>query len=150
MEIRRSLPKDVSEIALMEREAFEDAWSDSDILSAICTEGSMCYSALNEKGVIAYIIGRKISPEGEIYRIATKAEYRRRGIAYRLLDYAVKCERGVGVENIFLEVREKNIPARKLYTAYGFKEIGVRKRYYKDPEDDAIVMLRAHSADMQF
>ena len=141
MEIRRSLPKDVSEIALMERNAFEDAWGEADILSAICTEGSMCYSALNENGVVAYIIGRKISPEGEIYRIATKAEYRRRGIAYRLLDYAVKCERGVGVENIFLEVREKNIPARKLYTAYGFKECGMRKNYYKNPTDNAVLMM---------
>ena len=141
MEIRRSLPKDACEIALMEGEIFTDAWSEDDILGVICTEGSMCYTALSENIPIAYIIGRKISPEGEIYRIATRPEYRRRGIAYRLLDYAVKCERGDGVENIFLEVREQNLPARKLYTAYGFKECGMRKNYYKNPSDNAIIML---------
>ena len=51
---------------------------------------------------------------------------------------------------LFLEVRSRNVPAIKLYTAYGFKEIGIRKNYYKDPQDDAIVMLRANSVDMQY
>lgn len=141
MEIRRSLPKDANGISLMESEIFEDAWSENDILATLCNEGSMCYTALSEEKIVAYIIGRKISPEGEIYRIATHPEYRRRGIAYRLLDYAVKCERGAGVENIFLEVRERNLPARKLYTAYGFKECGMRKNYYKNPTDNAVIML---------
>ena len=54
------------------------------------------------------------------------------------------------MERLFLEVRSRNIPARKLYTAYGFKEIGVRKNYYKNPQDDAIIMLRASAYDMQY
>jgi ribosomal-protein-alanine N-acetyltransferase len=49
-----------------------------------------------------------------------------------------------------LEVRSQNIPARKLYTAYGFKEIGIRKNYYKNPQDDAIIMLRANPCDLEF
>jgi ribosomal-protein-alanine N-acetyltransferase len=108
----------------------------------------MCYSALSDGKVIAYIIGRQIAPEGEIYRIATIPSKRRRGIAYRLLDYAVKCERGRGLESLFLEVREKNIPARNLYKTYGFREIGMRKNYYKNPTDNAIIMLHCHSADL--
>ena len=108
----------------------------------------MCYSAISGGKVVAYIIGRVIAPEGEIYRIATKEEYRGRGIAYRLLDYAVKCERGRGLETLFLEVRSKNVPARNLYHSYGFREMGVRKNYYSNPADDAIVMVKAHSADL--
>jgi ribosomal-protein-alanine N-acetyltransferase len=148
MEIRPSVPADAKEIAAAESEIFSDPWSERDITDAISQSGSMCYSALSDGKVIAYIIGRQIAPEGEIYRIATLPSHRRRGIAYRLLDYAVKCERGRGLESLFLEVREKNIPARNLYKTYGFREIGMRKNYYKNPTDNAIIMLHCHSADL--
>ena len=49
--------------------------------------------------------------------------------------------RGRGLETTFLEVRSKNAPALALYRAYGFEEVGVRKGYYKNPDDDAIIML---------
>jgi len=148
MEIRRMIAGDAPMVAELEREVFSDPWCEKDIFFYICMNGGMCYSAVSEGRLIAYIIGRVIPPEGEIYRIATAPGYRRRGIAYRLLDYAAKTERGRGLESLFLEVRSRNVPARNLYHAYGFREIGLRKNYYSDPTDDAVVMLRAHSADM--
>lgn len=148
MEIRRSLPRDAEEIATLENEIFPDPWSDTDITSLISVEGSMCYTALSDGKVIGYLIGRQIPPEAEIYRIATAPSHRRRGVAYRLLDYSVKTERGRGLESLFLEVRERNLPARNLYTSYGFREIGVRKNYYKNPDDNAIIMLHSHEADI--
>ena len=150
MDFRRSIPADATGIAALEEEIFSDAWSYRDIQDLICTEGGMCFTAIEDGKVIAYVIGRLIAPEGEIYRVAVAPHKRQRGIGYRLLDYAVKTSKGHGLERLFLEVRSKNIPAIRLYTAYGFKEIGTRKNYYKDPQDDAIVMLRAHSMDMQF
>ena len=141
MEIRRARPHDVAEIAAAEQLIFSDPWSERDVLSSIATEGSMCYAAVRDGKLCAYILGRIIAPEGEIYRIATLPEYRKRGIAYRLLDYAVKTERGCGLESLFLEVREQNAPARALYLSYGFREVGVRKNYYKNPLDNAIIML---------
>ena len=90
------------------------------------------------------------SPEGEISRIATVPEKRGRGIAYRLLDYAVKCERGHGLETLFLEVRSQNAPACALYRSYGFREMGIRKNYYKNPTDDAVIMLKQSRADAEF
>ena len=106
----------------------------------------MCYTALDGGQVVAYVLGRLIAPEGEIYRVAVRDDYRRRGIAYRLLDYAMKTSRGRGLECTFLEVRSQNTAAIKLYTAYGFNEIGRRKNYYKSPADDAIIMLRGFKA----
>ena len=150
MEFRRSVPADATGIAELEEKIFSDAWSYRDVQDLICTEGGMCFTAIDNGEVVAYVIGRLIAPEGEIYRVAVAPHKRQRGIGYRLLDYAVKTSKGQGLERLFLEVRSKNVPALRLYTAYGFKEIGVRKNYYKDPQDDAIVMLRAHSADMQF
>jgi len=148
MEIRRSIPADAKEIAIAESEIFPDPWSERDITDAISQSGSMCYTAISDGSVVAYVIGRQIAPEGEIYRIATLPSHRRRGIAYRLLDYTVKCERGRGLESLFLEVREKNIPARNLYKSYGFREIGLRKNYYKNPTDNAVVMLHCHKDDL--
>ena len=148
MEIRRTVPDDVPMIAALEAEIFPDPWSERDIFSYVCMTGGMCYTALSEGKVIAYIIGRLIAPEGEIYRIATKPSHRRRGIAYRLLDFAAKTERGHGLEVLFLEVREGNVPARNLYRSYGFREMGERKNYYKDPVENAVIMVKAHSADL--
>ena len=150
MDFRRSIPADATGIASLEEEIFNDAWSYRDIQDLICTEGGMCFTAVEGDTVVAYVIGRLIAPEGEIYRVAVAPHKRQRGIGYRLLDYAVKTSKGRGLERLFLEVRSRNIPAIKLYTAYGFKEIGIRKNYYKDPQDDAIVMLRAHSSDIKF
>lgn len=144
MIIRRSIPADTSAIAELEKEIFSDPWSERDISSAISVTGAMCYSALGDDGELyAYVIGRTIAPEGEIYRVATAPGSRGRGIAFRLMTYAIKTEKGKGLENLFLEVRSKNLAAKKLYSALSFKEIGIRKNYYKDPPDDAILMMRS-------
>ena len=141
MEIRRAKPDDATRIAELEELYFSDPWQKKDIFSYICSEDGMCFTALENDKPIAYLIGRIIAPEGEIYRIAVDENYRRRGVGFRLLSFALKTERGRGLEATFLEVRKKNLPARKLYLAYGFKEIGERKNYYKNPTDDAVIML---------
>ena len=148
MEIRRAIADDAPSICEAEQLIFPDPWSEKDIFSYVCSEGGMCYVAKSEGKVVAYILGRVIAPEGEIYRIATIPSHRRRGIAYRLLDFAVKSERGRGLECLFLEVRESNVAARNLYKSYGFRELGNRKNYYSDPKEDAVVMVRAHSQDL--
>ena len=149
MEFRRSRPDDAPGIRALELEYFADAWGERDIFSAICTDGAMCYSAVDEDGSIAaYVLGRLIAPEAEIYRVAVKMDKRRRGIGYRLLDYAVKSERGHGLESVFLEVRASNVPARNLYHSYGFSEIGERKNYYRDPTENAIVMFKGNTTQI--
>ena len=141
MEIRRSRPDDAPAIAAIEESVFGDPFGLKDIFSYICSDTGMCFTALDESGVVGYIVGRKIPPEGEIYRIAVREDKRRRGIGYRLLSYGLKTESGAGVETVFLEVRSKNLPARALYKSYGFKEVSVRRNYYQNPADDAIIMI---------
>ena len=148
MDFRRSTPHDADGIARLEEEIFPDPWSWRSVSDLITTEGAMCFTASDNGRVVAYVIGRIIPPEGEIYRVAVAPDYRRRGIAYRLLDYAMKTSRGDGLEVAFLEVRSMNTAAINLYSAYGFKEIGRRKGYYHNPTDDAIIMLRANPIDL--
>ena len=149
MEIRRAAARDVSGIAAIEEICFSDPWCERDILGYVSTEGGMCFVAVRDGRVIAYILGRLIAPEAEIYRIAVLPEERRRGVGYRLLDFAMKTEHGRGLETVFLEVRSRNTPAINLYSAYGFRRAGMRKNYYKNPDDDAIVMLKAHPDDLK-
>ena len=141
MEIRRSRPDDATRISELEGEIFSAPWQKKDIFSYICSEDGMCFTALDGDLPIAYVIGRLIAPEGEIYRIAVDEKYRGRGIGYRLLSYALKSDRGRGLETVFLEVRSKNAAAIALYSSYGFRKMGVRRGYYKNPDDDAIVMI---------
>ena len=141
MQIRRAIADDVIGITALEKECFSDPWSEKDIFSVVCSEVGICFTASDESGVFAYVLGRLIAPEGEIYRIAVREDKRKRGIGYRLLSYALKTERGRGLETVFLEVRSKNAAAIALYRAHGFSEVGVRKNYYRDPCDDAVIML---------
>ncbi len=147
MEFRRSRPDDAPAIRALELEYFSDGWSERDIFSAISTEGAMCYSAIDDDGrLCAYVLARLIAPEAEIYRVAVRMDKRRRGIGYRLLDYAIKCERGRGLESVFLEVRESNVAARNLYRAHNFREIAERKNYYKNPTENAVIMFKGNSS----
>ncbi len=149
MQIRRAIPDDAPLIAEAEELIFSDPWSYRDILTTITQSGAICYVARADDGaLLSYILGRSIAPEGEIYRIATLPSYRKRGIAYRLLDYALKTERGHGLESIFLEVREANTAARNLYRAYGFSELGIRKNYYKNPTDNAVLMVKTDTLEI--
>lgn len=141
MEIRRSVPDDAGDIEKLEALCFSDPWSRKDIFSYICDPTGMCFTALSDGKVVAYVIGRLIAPEAEIYRIATSPDHRGRGIAYRLLSYATKTERSRGLEVVFLEVRRRNLNALSLYYSFGFEKLGERKNYYKNPDDDAIVMI---------
>lgn len=150
MEIRRARPDDAGEIEKMEAEYFSDPWQRKDIFTYICSEDGICYTALEKGAPIAYIIGRKIPPEGEIYRIAVKSAHRRRGVGYRLLSYALKTEMGKGLETVFLEVRSRNLAAIRLYRSYGFLRVGERKGYYKNPDDDAIIMLKQSKSSENF
>ena len=148
MEIRRMLPSDVKQVATIEAEVFPDAYSERAIFEVLTSETAMCFTALSDGVPVAYLIGRLIAPEGEIYRIATAPEKRRRGIGYRLLDYSVKTARGDGLEALFLEVRASNAPAISLYEAYGFRRCGVRRGYYSEPKEDAVLMLLGNNTDL--
>lgn len=141
MQFRRMESRDVAKIAEIEAESFPDPYSERSIKDILCAEGAMCFCAVEEEIPVAYFIGRLIAPEGELYRIATSPQKRHRGIAYRLLDYAVKTSRGKGLETLFLEVRESNIAAISLYRSYGFKTISKRKEYYRNPTEDALIMV---------
>lgn len=92
-----------------------------------------------EDGVQGFVAGRVLDEEWEIENIAVAGPARRRGLGTRLVGEFLDLARGRGAQAVFLEVRESNLAARRLYEKWAFVESGRRRLYYREPEEDAIV-----------
>ena len=97
----------------------------------------------NRQGALAgFLVARHVAKEWELENIVVAPEFRGQGIGTRLIDalFARACETGSSA--VFLEVRQSNTGARRLYQNAGFREVGQRKLYYSNPPEDAIVYCR--------
>jgi ribosomal-protein-alanine N-acetyltransferase len=92
-----------------------------------------------EAAVLGFVAGRVVGEEWEIENIAVAEHARRRGLGTRLLGEFLDLARGCGAEAVFLEVRESNFAACRLYEKWVFVETGRREDYYREPAEDAIV-----------
>jgi [ribosomal protein S18]-alanine N-acetyltransferase len=92
--------------------------------------------------VVGYLLLSITEDEGEILQIAVSEKYRGRGFSTVLLNEAFSFCEQMSVKSLFLEVRESNTPALSAYKKNGFVFIGLRKDYYTDPTEDAVVMKR--------
>lgn len=90
--------------------------------------------------LIGFTVASLIPPEAELESIAVVAPGQRCGVGRQLLAALVEELQRAGVEALLLEVRASNLAAIRFYESQNFKQIGVRKRYYADPEEDAILM----------
>jgi len=93
----------------------------------------------DESGLEGFVVARVVEREWEIENIVIAGPARRRGLGARLLGELLDLARARGANAVFLEVRESNRAARALYEKWAFLEGGRRSRYYKDPEEDAIL-----------
>ena len=110
-------------------------WEPSDYLQ------NDCLIATDGGRVIGFLLARQIAPgEREILNLAVAPTERRRGVARKLLEAELASTRGLW----FLEVRESNTAALRLYQSFGFQQVGMRPAYYHDPPESGIVM-RFHS-----
>jgi ribosomal-protein-alanine N-acetyltransferase len=97
-----------------------------------------------DKKIVGMLVAWLIVDEIHIATLAVHPEFRRQGIGEKLLLHTLKSARDENVVKSFLEVREGNLAARAMYRKFGFVEDGVRKRYYKDNNEDAILMTLEH------
>ena len=92
--------------------------------------------------VVGFVAVWIIAGEGDITNIAVSSKYRKLGIASNLLIKLFDVCKTFNCEDITLEVRASNIPAQNLYKKFNFKEEGIRKGYYSDNGEDAIIMWK--------
>jgi ribosomal-protein-alanine N-acetyltransferase len=90
--------------------------------------------------VVGYAVVWYVADESELGNLAVAAEWRRRGLGRWLLDWALSMAAERGAARIFLEVRDSNQSAQDLYARRGFVQVGLRRRYYRHPSEDARVL----------
>jgi len=139
MKIKRVEPSDLKHIVEIEAASFKDPWPRIAFESELWNSDSMFLKAVIKDNIIAYMILRKLVDEFHIMNIAVAPEHRKKGIAQKLLTYAL--ENLKGGKLLLLEVRNSNKAAIALYQKNGFTVLHTRKRYYSDGED-AIVMTK--------
>lgn len=137
MEIRKFSKEYIGKAALIEKACFSVAWDEAALAAELENPCSHLYIAFADGKAAGYAAIYAVEGEADIARVAVLPEYRRRGIAEAMLLYALK---DVGASTAFLDVRESNLPAVKLYEKLGFKSMGVRKNYYSDPAENAVLM----------
>lgn len=147
--IRPARSADVPALEELERLCFSDPWSADGIRQTIQLETAKAFIAQESDRIVGYVFARISGPEGEILDLAVRPDRRRRGIAAGLLGAVREALHAAGVREVYLEVRQSNQAALALYGAHGFRPVGVRTRYYRDPTEDALV-LRAPLTDRGF
>jgi ribosomal-protein-alanine N-acetyltransferase len=139
--VRRLAPQDVDAVVAIEAEAFSSPWSRETFLGLIDRPGlELLVLDDREAGVIGYAVLWCILDQGELANMAVKPSFRGRGLGAFLLSRVLETARERGIETVYLEVRVTNERALRLYSRFGFSEVGVRRAYYEHPKEDARVM----------
>ncbi|HBG01823.1 MAG TPA: ribosomal-protein-alanine N-acetyltransferase [Firmicutes bacterium] len=134
---------DIPMVQLVERKCFTMPWSKSIFISEVTRNDNAIYAvALVDERVVGYAGIWIILDEGHITNIAVDPAFQRRGIGQGLMDMLTKFAVERGVVAMTLEVRVSNAGAQALYTKLGFVPNGIRKEYYQDDKEDALIMWR--------
>ena len=139
----------VPEVSAIEQACFSDPWSDASFRQAVDNPGVFFRVVTEGAGgpLVGYVVAWFAGGEGEIANVAVAPSARGRGFGGMLLDAAIAAAHNYGAEALFLDVRESNARARALYDSRGFLEVGRRRRYYRRPAEDAIVLRRGIGSD---
>ena len=145
LEIRRLSYSDLPQVIAIERRSFPTPWSLAMFVLELSKPSGICLAALDGDKLVGYSVCSRYDTVWHLMNIAVDPERRREGIAAailrRLFDEADKPG-----EQYTLEVRPSNEAAIALYETFGFKRAGVRKGYYHDNKEDAVIMWRTAGA----
>ena len=145
--IRQAEEKDILQSAEIEKQCFTVPWSYESLCYDILENNLSFYIVAEIEGKVCGYVGIwNIVDEGHINNVAVAPAYRRKHIGSALLDVLIGTCEAEGILRLTLEVRAGNTPARRLYEQKGFLEAGLRKGYYEDNHEDAVIMWRGSAA----
>jgi ribosomal-protein-alanine N-acetyltransferase len=140
--IRRMLPSERDAVATLFAAVAEAShWSAPD-LAQLEAAGAQVWVEAEESEPAGALALRQAADETEILNVAVRAGQRRRGIGRRLMETALQQAVSSGSRRVFLEVRESNAGAQAFYAQLGFAQDGRRRKYYRDPPEDALLLSR--------
>ena len=132
----------VSQIAELEKICFNDPWSENSIASELGNRLSHWLVVLDGEKVVGYVGSQTVLGETDMMNIAVHPDYRKQGIATELIEALIQVLKERGSHSLMLEVRESNDPAKELYLKMGFKLVGIRKNYYRNPKENALILRK--------
>lgn len=140
IEFRFHAERDIVQISHLENVIFSTPWSEKALNEFIKYETNKILVASKDGLVTGYITYSTVLDEVQIANIAVHPDFRKMGIGQKLLDVLLEISQKEDAAIITLEVRESNIPAVSLYKKCGYEVVGVRKNYYTNPTENAILM----------
>jgi [ribosomal protein S18]-alanine N-acetyltransferase len=139
LDIRRLTYADLPQVIAIERRAFPTPWSLAMFVLELSKPSGVCLTALREGKIVGYCVCSRYDTVWHLMNIAVDPDHQRKGVATALL--AALWERVNDLQGRFtLEVRRSNRPAIALYERHGFRAAGLRRRYYQDNGEDALIM----------
>lgn len=140
--IRKMAEADLKQVETLEKQIFSDPWSYNSFKTDLQNEMALPLVAVDGDTVVGYACNYIVADEAQVGNFAVAREYRQCGVAKLLMDEIIKIAKNKKCTEIYLEVRESNLPARALYASYGFKSVGRRDGYYRNPRENAIIMAK--------
>lgn len=132
----------ISQIAELEKSCIPGGWSEKAFEQALENPNALIFAAVCGGEVVGFLNGSYVLDEAELLNIAVSEKSRKSGIAGMLVTAFEDELRKLGVKTVYLEVRDGNTPARKLYEKHGFTQNGLRKNYYSSPVENAVLMMK--------
>jgi ribosomal-protein-alanine N-acetyltransferase len=142
VEIRRLSLDHLDDIEAIEKCAYRTPWSRSMFASELAKPSSICLGAFEGDGLVGYVINSRYVDAWHVMNVAVAPSHQRRGIATQLLEHLFDLTRDDERRGYTLEVRTSNEDAIRLYEKLGFERRGLRRGYYTDNREDALIMWR--------
>ena len=140
--IRELKAEDAAAAAEIEYQSFPDPWSQNGILDTVSNPSTVCLLAEKAGKAVGYLFAYRAGDEAEIARIAVAGEQKRQGVGKSLMRTLEEIGKKKQIRRLLLDVRESNREARAFYEKMAFQEDGVRRGFYQDPPEDAVLMSR--------
>lgn len=132
--------EDIDEVLVIEALSFATPWSREAFTMEVCDNRCARYLVAKGTKVLGYVGMWIIMDEGHITNLAVHPDYRGNKIGEVLLKALIKLASSIGITQMTLEVRKSNKTAQNLYIKLGFKVSGIRKKYYSNNQEDALIM----------
>ena len=143
-DIRRLTYADLPQVIAIERRAFPAPWSLAMFVLELSKPGGVCLAALRGKRIVGYLICSRYDTVWHVMNVAVDPDLQGEGVGSAMLRFLLAEIDGDPAESAryTLEVRQSNAPAIRLYERFGFRSAGLRRRYYQDNGEDALIMWR--------